>query len=151
MARQNFYESQLQKGNPYGTPVAQMSRPMQQFNEFTGRDYFSQMENTMPSRVDGRVGAEEEEGEVRDPNRPVTRPRSIPVSMAARGPQVSGGFVQPQMNPPMNAAFNMPAVNPYMMQQTYMNPYMNMYGQPMQPLQGMGQNRLAFANRLLMR
>ena len=105
----------------------------------------------MPSRVDGRVGEEEEEGEVRDPNRPVTRPRPRPVSMAAREPQVSGGFVQPQMNPPMNAAFNMPAVNPYMMQQTYMNPYMNMFGQPMQPLQDMGQNRLAFANRLLMR
>ena len=64
MARQNFYESQLQKGNPYGTPVAQMTRPMQQFNELSGKDYFVQMENTMPSRIDGRVGAKEkEEGE----------------------------------------------------------------------------------------
>lgn len=152
MARQNFYESQLQKGNPYGTPVAQMSRPMQRFNEVSGRDYFSQMENTMPSRTDGRGGVKEEEGEVRDPNAPVTRPRPRPISMAGRVPdQMSGAFVQPQMDPPMNAAFNMPAVNPYMMQQTYMNPYMNMYGQPMQPLQDMGQNRLAFANRLLMR
>lgn len=152
MARQNFYESQLQRSNPYAGRSAfsqgpQMSRPMQRFNELAGKDVFgSSMQETMDRE------REEQEGEVRDPSAPVTRPRPRPISMAGRVPdQMSGAFAQPQIAPPMNAAFSGPMMNPYMMQQTYMNPYMNMYGQPMQPLQDMGQNRLAFANRLLMR
>lgn len=142
MARQNFYEQQMMRTSPR----SQRRSP-----------YDMQMNNASPMQKEPMVREEEEmldnREDVRDPNAPVVRPRPRPVNMAGdMGQQMNQPFNPPMFaGPVVNGAFDVPGANPYMMQQTYMNPYMNMYGQPMQPLQGMGQDRLSFANRLLMR
>lgn len=149
MARQNFYEQQqrdnvrLQRSPYQDNRVRQASTPM-----------------PPPPRFEEEEDLDEEEMNKRDPNAPVFRPqRRVPGQAALQGraneeammrQPMMGAPVAPMMPMAPNAPFALPYANPYV-QQSMGSPFVNPYMQPMQPLQGMGQNRLAFANRLLMR
>ena len=149
MARQNFYVQQqrdnvrLQRSPYQDNRVRQASTPM-----------------PPPPRFEEEEDLDEVEMRQRDPNAPVFRPqRKLPGQAAlqdraneeimVRQPMM-GAPAAPMMPMAPNAPFALPYANPYV-QQSMGSPFVNPYMQPMQPLQGMGQNRLAFANRLLMR
>ena len=151
MARQNFYEQQ-QRDN------VRLQRSPYQMNRM-GQPVSMRMDEPVRNE-EMEEDLDQEEMNKRDPNAPVFRPqRRVPDQAALqdraneeammRQPMM-GAPVAPMMPMAPNAPFALPYANPYV-QQSMGSPFVNPYMQPMQPLQGMGQNRLAFANRLLMR
>lgn len=150
MARQNFYEQQQRDNVRLQRSPYQMNRMGQPVS----------MKMDQPVRNEEEEDLDEQEMKQRDPNAPAFRPqRRVPGQAALQNraneeammrQPMMGANMNPMMPMAPNAPFALPYANPYV-QQSMGSPFVNPYMQPMQPLQGMGQNRLAFANRLLMR